>query len=227
MLRFGLIMPEKNDAEYGCPTTAGVKEDEGNEDSDLTLFADEALLSLLADVRVGKSGAFSSLYERYRPLTDKAVNQYFRRFCGDQPEEYKELEEEACIALYRAAVSYVPDRHSTFGLYARTCVRNRLVSYLRKHCRRRSVEPPTAEEPAENEWEAAEDPLDTVLSDESYRNLMDRFTGALTPFEKEVFRRYAGGMPYKRIAGELGIAEKSVDNAVYRIRRKLKSSLGF
>ncbi len=85
---------------------------------------------------MGKTDAFSLLYDRYRPLIEASVVRFSNRFQGELSEEYSELEEEAVIALYRAAVSYEPGRHSTFGLYARVCIRNRLISCIRKHAKR-------------------------------------------------------------------------------------------
>lgn len=42
----------------------------------------------------------------------------------------------------------------------------------------------------------------------------------LTAYEREVFRRFYSGQSYETIAKELSRSEKSVDNALRRIREK-------
>ena len=44
----------------------------------------------------------------------------------------------------------------------------------------------------------------------------------LSPLEKKVLRLFVQGMTYAEISKELGLSPKSVDNAIQRIRGKLK-----
>ena len=197
---------------------------------------DEEVLSLLRVIRQEedphlRSDAFSSLIDRYKPLIARMISKYAGTAVL-QPADRQELEEEAYIALYHAARFYRTGTHATFGYFARVCIRNRLISFLRK-------QPP------------AVDPLipssDALLSSgavgtypgvltvgdigaevaerDAFRALFDRFLSTLTDYERRVFHRYVKGKSYKSIAGELGVPIKSVDNAVYRIRVKLKQQL--
>lgn len=217
------MIPE-NEKNAGVPAAArGEIHDQGCGDPS---FSDEELLSLLADVRMGKTDAFSLLYDRYRPLIEASVVRFSNRFQGELSEEYSELEEEAVIALYRAAVSYEPGRHSTFGLYARVCIRNRLISCVRKHAKRLLGEAAATEEWLSSVRESAADPEEAVLSREAYKGRMEQFLSALAPLERDVFRLYVLGNSCKKIAEQLSVSEKSAENAVYRIRKKLKVLLG-
>ena len=180
-----------------------------------------SLLSLLqgtADDHV-RSSAFSDLYERYRPLTEHLV---FAFAVSAQKMVYvdkHELEEEACIALYRAAMTYKEGHHSTFGHYAKVCIRNRLISFLRHHRRSSAV---SSIESIDVAYDHAVDPEDTVVSRDDFRASMDRFLGELTSYEHKVFDLYIRGHSYDVIAKALDVSKKSVDNAIYRIRAKLK-----
>ena len=49
----------------------------------------------------------------------------------------------------------------------------------------------------------------------------------LSPYENEVWGYYVNGYSSKEIASKLNSGEKSIDNAIFRIRRKLKTLLGF
>jgi len=68
----------------------------------------------------------------------------------------------------------------------------------------------------------AVDPEDAVVSRDDFRASMDRFLGELTSYEHKVFDLYIRGHSYDVIAKALDVSKKSVDNAIYRIRAKLK-----
>ena len=197
---------------------------------------DGEILSLLRVIRQEndphlRSDAFSTLIDRYRPLITRMIS----RYAGSadlQPADRQELEEEACIALYHAARFYRTGTHATFGYFARVCIKNRLISFLRKQ--------PSPAEPLPSSSEALPSAASTgiypgvltvgdigteVAERDAFRALFDRFLSTLTEYERRVFHRYVKGKSYKSIAGELGVPIKSVDNAVYRIRVKLKQQL--
>ena len=64
-----------------------------------------------------------------------------------------------------------------------------------------------------------------VAEQDAFRAMFDRFLSNLTDYECDVFHRYVRGYSYKEIARALDVPLKSVDNAVYRIRVKLKQQL--
>ena len=61
-----------------------------------------------------------------------------------------------------------------------------------------------------------------VASCSSSRSLNSEISSALSPKEIRVFGLYLDGLSYKEIAEKLDVTEKSVDNAMFRIRKKLK-----
>ena len=64
-----------------------------------------------------------------------------------------------------------------------------------------------------------------VLARESKEELKQLFDRRLSPMEKKVLDLFLDGLSYRDIAQVLKKDEKSVDNAVQRIRRKLAHSL--
>jgi RNA polymerase sporulation-specific sigma factor len=64
-----------------------------------------------------------------------------------------------------------------------------------------------------------------VVRRDAFRAVYDRFLESLTAYERRVFERYIRGMTYREISAALSVPTKSVDNAVYRIRVKLKQQL--
>jgi RNA polymerase sporulation-specific sigma factor len=60
---------------------------------------------------------------------------------------------------------------------------------------------------------------------ESERELGEQIEKTLSQYENEVWSYYVNGYSSREIAAKLGSSEKSIDNAIFRIRRKLKTLL--
>lgn len=198
--------------------------------------SDTEILRLLRIIREEtkdqlRSDAFSALCTRYRPLTEHMVGKYAASLSDGSVSsaDRQELEEEAAIALYHAARFYRAGSHATFGYFARVCIRNRLVSFLRKHKQQMQfcVPDPSVEDGSHPGTEVLTvgDVGEQVAEQDAFRAMFDRFLSNLTDYECDVFHRYVRGYSYKEIARALDVPLKSVDNAVYRIRVKLKQQL--
>jgi RNA polymerase sporulation-specific sigma factor len=55
--------------------------------------------------------------------------------------------------------------------------------------------------------------------------LKEQIEKKLSQYENEVWSYYVNGYSSREIATKLGSSEKSIDNAIFRIRRKLKTLL--
>lgn len=166
-------------------------------------------------VQSGDSIAFGEIAERYEPLMRSLVSKYLTNQLFSQCDS-DDLYQEAVIALYNATMSFDADQSEvTFGLYAKVCVQNSLNSVCRRRAR-------------QLEADSAQVSVDSVSFDDSgedARLLLMRIEGLLSPLEVKVFRLFIHGHSHKFIADMLGKPEKSIDNAVYRIRKKLTSML--
>ncbi len=178
----------------------------------------DAQLDLINAARAGDEGAFEALLEVYEPLID-AMSRSFAT-ASDDSESGEDLRQEACIALYKAVQSYDSTQDEvSFGLYAKLCVRNRLISYTRKLRRRESVLP------LEERIKTEEDVAQGVVAEEAYMELYRRIEAILSPYENHVWWLYLSGQTTGAIAAKLGKDERSVQNAIYRIRKKLRAAL--
>ena len=77
-----------------------------------------------------------------------------------------------------------------------------------------------AELPADGEG----DPTRRLREQEDYEALCHRIARALSPFESAIWQRYIAGMTAPDIARQLGKDTRSIHNAIYRIRNKLRNS---
>ena len=194
---------------------------------------------LLAGVRREDEGAFERLAEMYSSLTESAVCRFAPSFgisgdagSGDNVYDLDDLRQYAAMALYRAAAAYRPKAEGkkvSFGLYAKVCVRNAMVSELRRY--RREQKKRTVREVSEDVERrrkgciAAEDPLYRIAAEEGLHEILVRFRAALSAYEKEVFEYYIVGKSVTEIAERLGKDEKSVSNALYRMKVKIRGLL--
>ena len=68
-----------------------------------------------------------------------------------------------------------------------------------------------------------ENPEDLYIDQEGYRVMLGQIEVNLSEFEKNVLFSYLEGNNYAQISTLLGSSQKSVDNALQRVRRKLKT----
>ena len=71
----------------------------------------------------------------------------------------------------------------------------------------------------------SEDPSVKILEQESLRSLYSVIRGNLSKFEYSIWQLYMSGRTARQIGNILGKDEKSVTNAIYRIRKKLRALL--
>ncbi|MBQ8432886.1 MAG: sigma-70 family RNA polymerase sigma factor [Clostridia bacterium] len=185
---------------------------------------DSALATLILNAKQEQPGAFEELLERYTPLIESMTAQFAPSSCPVQDRE--DLRQEAVLGFYRALQDFDLDqREVQFGLYAKLCIRNRLISYLRTLKRHAVVSLP--EEEAEIREDSEQDPANRVMENEAYMALYERIRNALSPYENRVWWLYMSGRTAGEIAAKVGREERSVQNAIYRIRRKLRSIIPY
>lgn len=171
----------------------------------------------------GDSNAFSTLVEIYNPMLKKILNIYTTEEMSK--EDVEDLGQEALIAFYRAIINFDKKQNKVeFGLYAKICVTNSMIS-LKRAAAKKSNESFIGDE----EMNSISDPDGEVSKffemRESERELGEQIEKTLSAYENEVWSYYVNGYSSKEIAVKLNSSEKSIDNAIFRIRRKLKTLL--
>ena len=178
---------------------------------------------LLNAVRCGDQNAFSVLVSLYRPLIDRAVNRFSQKLYGEESRE--DMRQEAMAAFYDAIRTYRADQEKVeFGLYAKVCIGNRLISHLRREQRQQGLL--SLDEVSVEEMLGADDDLlSLVIEAEEAEELFCSVRETLSRYEYHVFSHYIKGKTSAEIADILGKSVKSIDNAIARIRKKLKNLL--
>jgi len=164
-------------------------------------------------VKAGDEAAFAELSREYAPLIDSMTEKY-RHIQKSTRDDKDDLHHEASVAFYRAVMTYDTEQSKvTFGLYAKICIRNRMISLLRK----------SQSEKKRAQSIAASTASPTIGNDVDREALLAVADGVLSDFEKTVFFMYIGGSSYRNIASSLGTTVKSVDNALFRAKSKLRN----
>ena len=156
----------------------------------------------------------------YSRLVTGLVRRYFLRG-GD----YDDLYQEGMIGLLYAIRRYDPERSENFEAFASTCIKNRLFDALRRDIAANDKLFQTTESIKDFKEGSSGEPESKVLADESAKEIKEALTGLLSAFEVSVLDLYLEGYTVKEAAEKLNKPSKSVDNAIIRIRNKLKRYL--
>ena len=180
---------------------------------DISQLSDAELLSLVA---AGDAAAEEALAERYSRLVRICARPLF--LAGGDSED---LIQEGMLGLLSAIRQYDPASNVPFKAYAEVCISNRIYSAIKSASRQKHS-------PLNSGIS-----LDSILSEES-QTQASTYPGANCRVTEEqvlareseqellsAFTRYLSGLSYAEMAAETNKPEKSIDNAVQRIRRKL------
>ena len=180
------------------------------------------VLTLIKMAQAGDQRSFEALRERYKPLLEVCCRKSTAP--GMNSQDVEDLSQEALVNLYRAVCSYDCDSQGVeFGLYAKICVDNGLVSFVRSYLRRRKkMAIPLDEEEAL--YEDEQDPLQALIQSEKETELVHTVKKHLSDYENRIWWLYVSGSSVSSIAKKVNApSAKSVSNAIYRIRKKHKS----
>lgn len=176
----------------------------------------------------GDAAAGNELALRYRRLVKICIRPYF--LAGGDSED---LLQEGMIGLLSAMREFDPSEGVSFHTFAELCIRRRIISAARSASRQKHAplndgvsldEFLTREEQRAALYPASgyvRSPEQQVLEREGARNYQMIFSRYLSEFESQILEGYLNGLSYAEISQRCGRSEKSVDNAVQRIRKKL------
>lgn len=173
--------------------------------------------ALIASAKSGDDNAFAALAETYKRVLDLQI-----RLCNPPDYMKEDLFQEGLIGLFRAVKTY-DGKSAAFVTYATVCVRNSILSGIRKLSGQNLSEVSST---GFNEDETVPSAEDVLIDRVRANALYERVCNALSPYEKVVFDMYLSDMSHDNIAFVTKKSVKSTSNAIYRIRTKLKRIIG-
>ena len=206
----------------------------------LNQYEDTTDEELLCRLRDGESAIMDFLMEKYKYLVKNKARTMF--ILGADTED---LIQEGMIGLFKAVRDYDCGRDASFYTFAELCIARQMYTAIQASGRKKHmplnsyisiyggvVQEDAREDGAEvvlvNVLPAGEEsnPEELIIDRENVEQLEQNIQKELSPFEKQVLDLYITGMNYVEIAKVLGKDEKSTDNALQRIRTKMKKVLG-
>ena len=146
--------------------------------------------------------------------------------------ETEDLIQEGMIGLFKAIRDYRPDRGTPFHSFANLCIDRQMYHAVEASNRQKhqplnayvSLSLENSEEGILNELVASS--AETVVLDrENVQIMQEKIKECLSPLENKVLDSYLKGTDYLKIAEQLGRSPKSVDNALQRIRGKVRECI--
>lgn len=200
--------------------------------------SDEVLLQCVqnSEERTEVLQATDVLLTRHKDLVRHCARFFF--LTGADQED---VVQEGMIGLYNAIMDYRADKFISFSSFAELCIRRQIISAVRSSNRQKheflndslSLDEIVVYD-EEGEGITLMDTLlnpdgkspETLLSEkEELLGLKRRIIAKLSTLEKNVLRLYLQDNNYIQIAEYLDRSPKSVDNALQRIRSKIRKEL--
>ena len=183
-------------------------------------ISDEELIARLRD---GETIIEDYLMEKYKGLVRQKARAMF--LIGGDTDD---LIQEGMIGLFKAVRDFQPGREATFATFARMCIDRQIYSAIQnsnrqKHLPLNSYVSLNQEDESSPIWElSVENPEEIIIDQETTRDLQQKISDYLSHMENKVLDLYLKGEGYVEIGRILGKSPKSIDNALQRIRAKIR-----
>lgn len=189
-------------------------------------YSDEELIVLL---RQGEDSIMDFLMNKYKPLVRKKTNALY--LIGGENDD---LIQEGMIGLFKAVRDFQAEKETSFYHFAEICITRQLYSAVEASNRKKHIPLNTyvslfgdgTDQEMELEDQLGshqENPEKLVIEQEIWRDFYKKLFAGLSSMEQKVLGLYLEGSNYVQIAEIMGKEPKSIDNALQRIRQKIKT----
>jgi len=178
---------------------------------------DEALVAL----SITDPAAAEALLLRYKNFVKKIVRPYF--IIGADRDD---IIQEGMIGLHKAMREYRVGSAASFASFAAICIKSQVMTAI-KNASRKKHSPLNTYIPIDHDDDGpgfsdnSQNPENVLICRENKTNLENIVSTSLSNLESAILTHFLAGLSYAEIGASLGITPKSVDNALFRIRRKV------
>lgn len=192
-------------------------------------FNDNELISM---ARECNEDAINILHEKYKPLMNKKCSKYFKAV-KNKGIEFSDLMQECLIGFEESIKNYNLDDEVIFYTFTNVCMNRQLISLLTKLNRDKykflneAIPLETLDNDKDNNLidfieDYKSNPELGLIDEVEYQELHDKIIKVLTNLEARVFDLMLQNYDYKEIANILDKEPKSIDNAIQRIKFKIR-----
>ena len=187
--------------------------------------------TILGLARGGDYLAMEHIINKYKNFVKAKSRTYF--LIGA---DHEDIIQEGMIGLYKAIRDYSPGGGASFKSFADLCITRQIITAIKTATRLKhqplnsyiSLNKPVYDEESENTLMESFfekhnlDPEEMMINKERFDFIEQELVSNLSKFETDVLKGYLAGKSYLEIAHRLGKTEKSIDNALQRIKKKIE-----
>lgn len=185
-------------------------------------YSDEQLIQLL---RGGETEVSEYLLAKYKNIARKKAHAMY--LIGGETDD---LIQEGMLGLFKAIQSYCPEKEASFRTFAILCMERQMYNAIQISNRQKhqplnsyvSLSEDLSEDSLFDQL-VISNPESIIIDQETARDMEQRIRKNLSRFEQEVFDCYMQGSNYLQIAEMFHKNPKSIDNAIQRIRKKVRN----
>lgn len=197
---------------------------------DYSMFSDEELIQRLRD---GEEPIMDYIIGKYKNLVRSKTKSLF--ILGA---DYDDLLQEGMIGLFKAIRDYDPGRDASFFTFAELCITRQAYTAVQSSSRKKhaflnsyvSIYESGEKQENGDDMELlsslvspeTRNPEELLIDKENVEQLEEAIDRELSDFEKQVLELHLTGMNYTEIAHVLGKTDKATDNALQRVKMKIK-----
>lgn len=197
-------------------------------------FKDKPDEEVVLEAQKGNNRAQEYLIAKYENFVKSKAKSYF--LIGADKED---IYQEGMIGFYKAIRDFKSDKFTSFKAFAEICVTRQIITAIKTATRQKhiplntyvSLNKPIYEDESDRTLIdvlsniAISDPEELIISQEQLKFIEEEIAKVLSELELEVLTSYLDGKSYQEIASDLDRHEKSIDNALQRVKRKLEKCL--
>ncbi len=201
------------------------------DDNNLLNMTDDELIIIS---KTGNGYAIEVLLERYRNFVRARSRTYF--LIGADKED---IIQEGMIGLYKAIRDYKPEAQASFKSFAELCITRQIITAIKTATRQKhiplnsyiSLSKPVYDDESDRVlldtvFERKRlDPEEIMIDKERFYSIEEKLSKILSKLEWSVLLKYLEGKSYVDIAAQIGKTEKSIDNALQRIKKKIEKHI--
>jgi len=186
-------------------------------------YTDEQLIVRMRD---GDEEVAQYLLDKYKYLVRKKARAMY--LVGGETDD---LIQEGMLGVFKAVRDYREERDASFFTFARLCIDRQLYNAIQSSNRQKHRPLNSYVSLSDEEFEmelrqlSEQNPEAIIIDQENAAGMERRIKDRLSSFENEVLNLYLEGLDYIHIAEQLDKPPKSIDNALQRIRSKVKSCI--
>lgn len=189
-------------------------------------LSDEQLIEAL---RAGDKKIMDYILNKYKPLVLGKANAMY--LIGGDTDD---LIQEGMIGLFKAIRDYRVDKETSFFHFAELCINRQIYSAVEASNRKKHAPLNTyvsfySQNGEEGKplaetlpTDATDNPEQMVIDQENMQLFWEEVKERLSAMECEVLDAYLAGLNYRQIAEKMGKSPKAIDNALSRIKAKIR-----